>query len=160
MRVLITTLFPFPNSRDSVPHRLHSYFHGNQELRQLSQQAEQLLALQRDYEQVAPPSLARASHVLKIDRQTLFIASGNGMIAAKLRQLAPSLTEQFQHMGYDISGVQVKVYISVTPPPPAPRPSSLSPAGRQELADFTLKLKDSPLKTALQRLATGNEPSN
>lgn len=142
-----------------MSHRLNSYFHGSQELRQLTSQANQLLALQRHYEQIAPPSLTRASHVMKIDAQTLVITASNGTVAAKLRQLAPSLTGQFQHKGYEISGVQIKVQITVAAIPRAREASSLSAIGRQQLADFTLKLKDSSLKTALQRL-TGNAPQS
>lgn len=142
------------NSPDTVPNRLNSYFHNTGELRQLSHLAEQLQSMQRDFRSITP--LAHASHVLKIDQQTLVIASDNASVAAKLRQMAPGLTEQFQHMGYRISGIRVKVQITVAPPPPRHRAGALSAAGRQELSDFTLKLQDSPLKTALLRLVADN----
>jgi hypothetical protein len=50
------------------------------------------------------------------------------------------------------------VRVQVTRPPiiRTPTPASLSAAGRQRLIDFAGKLPDSPLKSALQRLAKKN----
>lgn len=117
---------------------------------------DQLLILQRHYEQIAPPSLVRASHVMQIDQQTLLIAADNGTVAAKLRQLTPGFTQLLQNRGYEITGIQIRVQVAL---PIAMRPlrsTSLNAIGRQQLVDFTVKLKDSPLKTALQRLAKNN----
>jgi len=80
-----------------VSQRLNSYFGASPELRQLSSKAGQLLALQRLYEQIAPASLMRHSHVLQLERQVLTLAANNGAIAAKLRQLAPELTLLLQN---------------------------------------------------------------
>ncbi|MFZ1548502.1 MAG: DciA family protein [Candidatus Nitrotoga sp.] len=136
-----------------MSNRLSSYFNASQELRQLSHKVDQLLILQRHYEQIAPPSLVRASHVVQIDQQTLFVAADNGTVAAKLRQLAPGLTQLLQNRGYEITGIQIRVQVALPISTRPPRPTSLSTIGRQQLVDFTVKLRDSPLKTALQRLA-------
>ena len=117
-----------------MSNRLNSYFNASEELRQLSLKVDQLLVLQRHYEQIAPPSLIRASHVIQIDQQTLLVAADNGSVAAKLRQLVPEFTKILQSRGYEITGIQIRVQVAV-------------------LVDFTVKLQDSPLKTALQRLA-------
>ncbi|CAH1092569.1 DciA family protein [Candidatus Nitrotoga sp. 1052] len=136
-----------------MSNRLSSYFNASQELRQLSNKVDQLLALQRHYEQIAPPPLVRASHVMQIDQQALVIAADNGTVAAKLRQLAPGFTQLFQNRGYEITGIQIRVQVVLPITTRPPRPPSLSAIGRQQLVDFTVKLQDSPLKTALQRLA-------
>jgi len=136
-----------------VSNRLSSYFNASEELRQLSHKVDQLLVLQRHYEQIAPSSLVRASHVIQIDQQTLLVAADNGSVAAKLRQLAPELTKILQNMGYEITGIQIRVQVALPITTRPSRPTSLSAIGRQQLADFTVKLQDSPLKTALQRLA-------
>lgn len=136
-----------------MSNRLSSYFNASQELRQLSNKIEQLLALQRHYEQIAPPSLVSASHVMQIDQQALVIAADNGTVAAKLRQLAPEFTQLFQNRGYEITGIQIRVQVVLPITKRPPRPTSLSAIGRQQLVDFTVKLQDSPLKAALQRLA-------
>lgn len=136
-----------------MSNRLSSYFNASQELRQLSHQVDQLLILQRHYEQITPPALVRASHVVQIDQKTLFVAADNGTVAAKLRQLAPELTQLLQNRGYEITGIQIRVQVALPITMRPPRPTSLSTTGRQQLVDLTVKLRDSPLKAALQRLA-------
>ncbi|CAH1387468.1 DciA family protein [Candidatus Nitrotoga sp. M5] len=136
-----------------MSNRLNSYFNASEELRQLSLKVDQLLVLQRHYEQIAPPSLVRASHVIQIDQQTLLVAADNGSVAAKLRQLVPEFTKILQSRGYEITGIQIRVQVAVPIAQPPSRTISLSAIGRQQLVDFTVKLQDSPLKTALQRLA-------
>lgn len=136
-----------------MSNRLNSYFNASEELRQLSLKVDQLLVLQRHYEQIAPPSLIRASHVIQIDQQTLLVAADNGSVAAKLRQLVPEFTKILQSRGYEITGIQIRVQVAVPIVQPPSRTNSLSAIGRQQLVDFTVKLQDSPLKTALQRLA-------
>ena len=133
--------------------RLNSYFDASQELRQLSHKAAQLLALQRHYEQVAPPALVRASHVVQLERQTLLLAADNGAAAAKLRQLAPRLTQLFQDSGHEVTAIQVRVQVALPPVVYTPAPASLSATGRQRLIDLAGELPDSPLKSALQRLS-------
>ncbi len=90
---------------------------------------------------------------MQLNQQTLDIAADNGTVAAKLRQLAPEFTQLFQNRGCEITGIQIRVQVTVPITARPSRPSSLSTGGRQQLADFTVKLQDSPLKTALQRLA-------
>ena len=136
-----------------MSNRLSSYLNASQELRQLSHKVGQFLALQRYYEQIAPPSLIRASHVMQIDQQTLIIAADNGTVAAKLRQLAPKLTQLCQNGGYEITGIQIKVQVASPITTRPLRPTSLSAIRRQQLVDFAIKLEESPLKTALHRLA-------
>lgn len=138
--------------------QLNSYFSISDELRQLSRKAEQLLALQRHYERIAPPSLMRASRVLLLEGQTLTLAADNSAASAKLRQLAPELTRLFQSAGCEVTGIQVKVQVAQPSIMRTPTPVSLSAIGRQQLVDLADKLADSPLKNALQRLAKIKEP--
>ena len=140
-----------------MSNRLSSYFNASQELRQLSHKVDELLALQRHYEQIAPASLVRASHIMQIDLQTLVIAADNGTVAAKLRQLAPGFIQLFQNGGYEITGIQIRVQVTLPINTRPPRPTSLTRIGRQQLADFTVKLQDSPLKIALLRLANSKK---
>lgn len=140
-----------------MSNRLNSYFNASQELRQLSRKVDELLALQRHYEQLAPFSLVRASHVMQIDQQTLVIAADNGTVAAKLRQLIPQFTQLLQNRGYEITGIQIRVQVAVPVTTRSSRQTSLTSLGRQQLVDLTVKLQDSPLKTALQRLAKNKD---
>ena len=132
---------------------MKSYFGASQELRQLSSKAGQLLALQGHYEQIAPPSLLRYSRVLQLERQILTLAANNGAIAAKLRQLAPELTRLFQNKGCEVTGIQVRVQVTLPATEDTPTPPTLSATGRKRLIELAVELPDSPLKSALQRLA-------
>ena len=133
--------------------RLNSYFGASQELRQLSLKAEQLLALQRHYEQIAPPSLMRASRALQFEQQTLTLAANNSAMAAKLRQLAPDMIQLFQKRGCEVTRIQVRVQVTLPPAVRAFTPASLSATGQKRLNELAVGLPDSPLKNALQRLA-------
>ena len=133
--------------------RLNSYFGASPELRQLSSKAGQLLALQRLYEQISPTSLRRYSRVLQLEQQILTLAANNGAIAAKLRQLAPELTRQLQNRGCEITGIQVRVQVTLPAAEHTPAPATLSATGRKRLSELAVELPDSPLKNALQRLA-------
>lgn len=133
--------------------RLNSYFDASQELRQLSRKIGQLLALQRHYEQIAPPSLARTSHVMQLDQKILTLVADNGAVAAKLRQLAPRLAQLFQQGGHEVTAIQVKVQVALPPIAPTTSPVALSSTGQKRLMASAEKLPDSSLKNALQRLA-------
>ena len=133
--------------------RLNSYLDASLELRQLSRKVEQLAALQRHYEQIAPPSLARNSRVMQLDQQILMLAADNGAVAAKLRQIAPRLAQLLQESGYQVTVIQVKVQVAWPPNRlSAPLPP-LSSTGQKQLLASAEKLPDSLLKKTLQRLA-------
>jgi hypothetical protein len=138
---------------DAVSQHLKSYFGANQELLQLSRKAGRLVQLQRLFEQLAPVALARASHVQQLDQQTLQLAADNGAVAAKLRQLAPQLVQLFQNSGIEVNEIQVKVRVVAPPVKHVAPPATVSAAGRQRLTELADTLPDSPLKSALQRLA-------
>jgi hypothetical protein len=114
---------------------------------------QQLRAFQLHYEQVTPPSLLRASHVLLIEHGILTLAANNGSVATKLRQLAPELIRQLGLYGCEVTGIQVRVQVTLPPATQATHPSTMSPEGKQKLAELASTLSDSPLKNALQRLA-------
>jgi hypothetical protein len=132
---------------------LKSYFGASPELRQLSGKAGQLMALQRLYQQVAPASLGRYSGALQLEQGILTLAANNGAIAAKLRQLAPELIRQLQDLGCEVTVIQVRVQVTLPATEHPSIPYTLSAAGRKRLTELAVELPDSPLKSALQRLA-------
>jgi hypothetical protein len=139
-----------------LPQRLNSFFASNQELRQLSGKVRQLRAFQLHYEQVAPASLLRASHVIQMEQNVLTLAANNSAVAAKLRQMTPELVRQLQLRGCEVTGIQVRVQVTSPPDARAAIPASVSAQGKQQLSELAATLSDSPLKSALQRLA-GNK---
>jgi len=136
-----------------LPQRLNSFFASNQELRQISGKVRQLRAIQLHYSQIAPPSLLLASHVIQIEHNILTLAANNSAIAAKLRQMAPELVRQLQLRGCEVTGIQVRVQVTSPQSTPTATTVSMSPEGKQQLNDLAETLEDSPLKSALQRLA-------
>jgi len=111
------------------------------------------MALQKLYEQIAPASLLPYSRVHKLERQVLTLAANNSAIAAKLRQIAPTLTKMFLDGGCEVTGIQVRVQVTFSPPAESIVRPVLSRAGRNRLVELAAGLPDSPLKNALQRLA-------
>jgi hypothetical protein len=136
-----------------VPHRLKAYLTSNLELRQLSSKAEQLTALQRHYQSIVPPSLKNSSYVLQLNRQVAVIAAMNGAVAAKLRQMTEELISLFQARGCEITGIQIKVQVAAPPPIIPSVPRKLGKAAKDALSELEESLADSPLKSALKRLA-------
>ena len=137
--------------------RIKAYFDTSQELRQLSHRVAQLLVLEQRYKKIVAPSLASASHVMQLEQQTLMIGADNSAVAAKLRQLAPNLIQQFQDGGHEVTGIQVRVQVALPPVTRHPSPARVSAAGKRRLTDLADKLAESPLKNALQRLAKGQK---
>ena len=142
-----------------MPQRLNSFFASSKELSQISGKVQQLRAFQLHYEQVAPPSLLGASHVLQIEQSVLILAANNGAVAAKLRQMAPDMVRQLQVHGCEVTGIQVRVQVTLPPIKHTATPSSMSIQAKQRLFDLAATLADSPLKRALQRLS-GNKKGN
>ena len=136
-----------------MPHRLKAYLASNLELRQLSSKAEQLSALQRHFDNIVPPSLKNSSHVLQLNRQAVVIAAANGAVAAKLRQMTTELISLFQARGCEITGIQIKVQVANPSPVIPSQPRKLGKAARDALLELYENLAESPLKTALRRLA-------
>lgn len=131
---------------------LNASLHDSSELNQLSQKAEQILALQNFYIQTAPLSLSRASHVMFLADYILVIVTYNGAIAAKLRQIAPTLTRAFQDSGYEVTAIQVKVQVTQTVLTKPPSRLLISSKSKQQISELSDKLAPSPLRNALQRL--------
>jgi len=111
------------------------------------------MALQKLFEQIVPASLLHYSRVLKLESQILTIAANNSAIAAKLRQIAPTITKKFQDGGCEVTGIQVRVQVTFTPPAESVVRPVLSRVGRNRLIELATGLSDSPLKNALQQLA-------
>jgi hypothetical protein len=141
--------FPEP----TVPHRLKAFLASDLELRQLSSKAEQIMALQRHYESISPPALAKNSQVLRLDRQTVVIAAHNGAVASKLRQMTEELIFLFQARGCEVTGIQIKVQVTIPKPVIPSRPRKLGKAAQDALNKLGEKLPDSPLKNALRRMS-------
>ena len=135
--------------------QLKSLLSNAQELQPLIVKAQTLTALQSHLIAVAQPYLALSAQVqvLGLHLGTLSIAAVNATIAAKLRQLAPEMVAKLQHRGCEVSGIRVKVQVSFDRGQRNPPPRKLSKTAQKALNGLSHGLDNSPLKSALERMA-------
>ncbi|OGT24946.1 MAG: hypothetical protein A3K00_09570 [Gallionellales bacterium RIFOXYD2_FULL_52_7] len=126
---------------------------GNLELRALLNTVQTLAELQQHFAHVVPHHFAQFSQVLGLRHGTLSIATANGTLAAKLRQLAPDIAVKLQNRGCEVSVIRVKVQVTYAASPPKHAPRILTSTAQQQLHELSLSLNDSPLKQALEKFS-------
>ena len=132
---------------------IKSLLSNNQELRAILNKAQTLTDLHRHFIAVAPINFASSTQILGLNFGTLSVAVANGTLAAKLRQIAPDLVIQLQNKGCEISVIRVKVQVSFDKPQPHKMPNKLGRTAQTKLNALSLKLEDSPLKSAIEKLS-------
>ena len=134
---------------------LDAYLNTAGGLARLSAHAGRLLKLQRVFEKIAPAYLAASSRVANFKSGVVVIHADSGAVAAKLRQMLPSLIDEFSLKGAEVTEIQVKVQPSYVATQQkqgrlAPAVSTHAKAALKQLeADLP---EDSPLKESLDRL--------
>ncbi|MDR0578359.1 MAG: DUF721 domain-containing protein [Candidatus Accumulibacter sp.] len=112
-----------------------------------------LLRLSRLYREIAPAYLSEASRLVNYRPGTVVIHAANGAVAAKLRQLAPTLADGFSRRGIECAAVQVKVGVGELPARPGnSRQKPLSRQAFQTLGGLREALPDSSLRQAVDTL--------
>ena len=113
-----------------------------------------LLRAQSIYETVAPGALADASRVANIKSGMVVIHAQNSAVAAKLRQYAGRLSNEFFKRGVQCTGIEVLV--QPTRPvrvAPVGQPRVLSDQAVAHITGLTSGLPEhSPMRKALERL--------
>jgi len=112
-----------------------------------------LLALATRYQEIVPAHLGQASRMANFKSGVAVIHADSAGIAAKLRQMAPTVVRELTRRGIDCSGVRIKVCARQerqvvgrgTQKP-------LSAGVSRELTALQEALPASPLRTALERL--------
>jgi hypothetical protein len=150
-----------------TPHKINFY------LRLLSQGASHqhlfshvtaLTEIQQVFREIAPLHLACHCALSGLSNGKLIIFAHNSAIAAKLRQMVPSLLLKFQANGYEVTAIRIAVQANSSAHendmPGAKR--SIGREGRESLRQLAAKLPESPLKTSVESLlcnaCTGNVP--
>ncbi len=133
---------------------LDAYLNSAGGLARLSAHAGRLVKLQRVYEEVAPSYLAASSRVANFKLGKVVIHADSGAVAAKLRQMLPSLVDEFLSKGAEITEIQVKVQPSHIAPQhkKAGAAATVGPSAKSDLSRLAEELPaDSPLKEAVER---------
>ena len=141
---------------------LGDYLKSDEAMGRLSAHAGHLQTLQRLFENAVPAMLARSSRVANFKQGVVVVHAENGAVAAKLRQIAPSLGEGFRLKGEQVTEIRIRVQpldIALQQKQ-APRAASLGNAGRASIGRLTASLPEGPLRTALEGLVARNRPKN
>ncbi len=112
-----------------------------------------LIKLANLYQKIAPAHLSQASTLANYKSGIIVIHATTGAVAAKLRQLAPSLSDGFSKRGIECNGVQVKVQapeINTQSMTSTQKPLSIKT--EQGLCELRDQLPQSPLRSALEKL--------
>ena len=130
-------------------------------LARLKDHATRLMRLQGVLQQHLSPALTAACGVANLKNGVLVLLADNGAVAARLKQLAPSLAAQFAASGAPVQEVQVRVRIGATTAPDRPPTQrSISPDGSRSIEAFSATLPaGSPLRESLERLVARSRRS-
>ena len=112
-----------------------------------------LIKLAQIYQELAPMHLSQTSSLANYKSGIIVIHAISGAVAAKLRQMAPTLADGFSKRGIECNGVQVKVQareFSTQSRTSTPKP--LTSRTSIELEGLRDSLPASPLRDALNSL--------
>jgi len=146
-------LFPFLRGF-MKPRTLDDCLNADETMSRLAAHAGRLLKLQRLFLTAVPTALAQTCRIANFRLGVVFVHAENGAVAAKLRQLSPSICEVFCSGGEQVTEIQVKVQPSDAAPHNKSRPKAavLDDASRGSIQQLSESLPDGPLREALGRL--------
>lgn len=132
----------FLNTLKDVPEHKELFIH-----------IERISEMQKAFIEVIPPQLIQFCSLGKFTNGKLTIIVGNGAVAAKLKQILPSLLSKFHKSGYiEVTSIQITVqanyYICHAVNLPHEKPE-ISQAGTESLNILAANLPLSPLKSAI-----------
>ncbi len=117
---------------------------------------DRLSEMQRAFMEIIPPQLAKPCSLDKFLDGKLTILVGNGAVAAKLKQILPSLLLKFKKMGYvEVTAIQITVqanYYTYSANDLSHKKPKISQAGIESLSKFATNLPTSPLKNAVKSM--------
>jgi len=112
-----------------------------------------LMKLTDLYQEIAPVYLGRTSCLANYKSGIIIIHAFNGAVAAKLRQLAPTLADGFTKRGIECNGVQVKVQANkIITQSTTSTQKPLGSRALREIEGLRDSLPDAPLRAALDSL--------
>lgn len=132
---------------------LDDCLNADQAMARLAAHAGRLQKLQSLFAEAVPASLARYCRVANFKAGALIIHAENGAVAAKLRQMAPTLTGEFRQKNEEITEIRIKVQPldAALQHKPGVTAAPLGDAGRASLSRLSETLPDGPLRESLQR---------
>jgi len=133
--------------------RLRALFKDNTELQTLVSHVGDLTALQTIWGGVVPQPLREFTRAGGLKHRRITVFADNGAVAAKIKLLAPTLLKNLQIKGVEVTSIRVEVQVqSVARRTPKPK-LHLSRQAAGSLSKLAESLPESPLRSALERLA-------
>lgn len=121
----------------------------------LSHQINQLNEAQQLFLAIIPANLTQhCTPGLSADGKLIIFAE-NGAVAARLKQISPSLLRKAQKFGYEITSIQIAVqayFHSQKADNPPTKKRQLSQSGKENLSQLATSLPTSDLKLAIESL--------
>ncbi|MBS0497174.1 MAG: DUF721 domain-containing protein [Proteobacteria bacterium] len=144
-----------------APHKVDAYFDllgKTPEYTHLFKLAQKLREDQSTFFKLIPAQLTQYCSLGRTKDSRLTVLVGNGAIAAKLKQISPSLLLKLQKLGWEITAIQILVQadsISKNTKKPTNQEHTikklkLSQTGKTCLNQLAATLADSELKNAIQ----------
>ncbi len=118
-------------------------------------QANQLTLMQQTFVEIAPPQLTGHCTLGWLSEGSLTLYASNGAIAAKLKQISPSLLLKFQKKGHEVTAIRVAVqahHHTTGVDSGADKNRGMGSVGAESLSQLAAGLPESPLKTAVESL--------
>ena len=121
----------------------------------LFSQANKLTLMQQTLAEIIPPQLVKYCTLGWFAEGNLTLYASNGAIAAKLKQISPSLLLKFQKKGYEVTAIRVAVQANnhtYEVDNKAAKNLSVGLTGIESFSQLAAELPASPLKTAVELL--------
>ena len=136
-------------------HKIGDLLGASDELKALSARTRRLRELQTLYLRSAPRELAMSSRVKNYRTGTLFIAADNAAVAAKLRQLAPTLLAFIRETEAEITALRIEVQVggAARERVRESQKTALTSDAVEKIQELSKRVGDAGLKSALARLA-------
>ncbi len=133
--------------------RLNTVFGTTPELKALAARAEKVIALQKVWEEIAPPPLNKHSHVGLLHDGELKVYTRSSAVASKLKMQLTGLVKKLQNQGVEVTAIRVEVQVTTQPRVPVGAPLHVSREAAKSLLRLADALPESALKKSLRRLA-------
>jgi len=136
-------------------HKIGALLGASDELKALSARTRRLRELQTLYLRSAPRELGRLSRVKNYGTGTLFVSADNSAVAAKLRQLAPTLLASIRETEAEITALRIEVQVggAARERVRESRKIALTADAVEKIQELSGRVGDPGLKSALARLA-------
>ena len=119
----------------------------------LMPQARRLIELREIFAAALPESLARCCSIANFKQGKVVIFAANGAIAAKLKLMLPTLSEQLSKRGIEVTGLEVCVQPLASDSQVVEKSAKMSVEAASGLARLCEQLPDSELKITLAKFA-------